>query len=116
MGILSSIFGSDSVIDAGINGIDALVFTDEEKSTAKMKFLKLYEPYKLAQRLLALILAIPYAVAWMITFIASFFIDVTVQIAILKGDMFYIVITILSFYFTTGAGEGIIKAFKGKVK
>ena len=42
MGIWSSIFGSDKIIDAGISGIDAMVFTDEEKSSAKMRFLKLY--------------------------------------------------------------------------
>ena len=48
MGIWNSLFGNDKIIDAGINGIDQMVFTDEEKSSAKMKFLKLYEPFKLA--------------------------------------------------------------------
>ena len=113
-GIFKKLFGSEKVIDSGINAIDAMVFTDEEKSNAKMAFLKLYEPYKVAQRYIALILTIPYSIGWTIAFMASFYTDVSVQLAMLKGDMFYIVITILSFYFTSGAGEGIIRAFKKK--
>jgi hypothetical protein len=112
MGFFSRLFGSDKIIDAGVNGIDAMIFTDEEKSNAKMQFLKLYEPYKLAQRYLALIYSIPYALAWLVTFIASFFIDVALQIELLKGDAFYINIVILSFYFGGGAAEGIVGKFK----
>jgi hypothetical protein len=48
MGIWGKIFGKDSVVDAGINGLDKIVYTDEEKSDAKQAFLKLYEPYKIA--------------------------------------------------------------------
>ena len=114
MGFFSKLFGSDKIIDAGVNGIDAMFFTDEEKSNAKMQFLKLYEPYKLAQRYLALIYSIPYALAWLVTFIASFFVDVALQIELLKGDAFYINIVILSFYFGGGAAEGIVKQIKGK--
>ena len=112
MGFFSKLFGDDKIIDAGISGIDALVFTDEEKSNAKMQFLKLYEPYKLAQRYLALIYSIPYAMGWLITFIASLFVDVATQIELLKGDAFYINIVILSFYFGGGAAEGIVGKFK----
>ena len=112
MSFFSRLFGSDKIIDAGVNGIDAMIFTDEEKSNAKMQFLKLYEPYKLAQRYLALIYSIPYALAWLVTFIASFFIDVTLQMELLKGDAFYINIVILSFYFGGGAAEGIVGKFK----
>ena len=114
MSFFSKLFGNDKIIDAGISGIDAMFFTDEEKSNAKMQFLKLYEPYKLAQRYLALIYSIPYALAWLTTFIASFVVDVTIQIELLKGDAFYINIVILSFYFGGGAAEGIVKQIKGK--
>jgi hypothetical protein len=114
MGFFSKLFGSDKILDAGVNGIDAMFFTDEEKSNAKMQFLKLYEPYKLAQRYLALIYSIPYALAWLVTFIASFFVDVALQMELLKGDAFYINIVILSFYFGGGAAEGIVKQIKGK--
>ncbi len=114
MSFFSKLFGNDKIIEAGISGIDALVFTDEEKSNAKMQFLKLYEPYKLAQRYLALIYSIPYALSWLVTFIASFVVDVTLQMELLKGDAFYINIVILSFYFGGGAAEGIVKQIKGK--
>ncbi len=112
MGFFSRLFGSDKIIDAGVNGIDAMIFTDEEKSNAKMQFLKLYEPYKLAQRYLALIYSIPYALAWLVTFIASFFIDVALQTELLKGDAFYINIVILSFYFGGGAASGVVEKLK----
>ena len=56
-GILGKIFGAPKIIDAGIKSIDALVFTDEEKSKAKLALLRAYEPFKIAQRYLALIFA-----------------------------------------------------------
>ncbi len=31
MSFFSRLFGSDKIIDAGFNGIDAMIFTDEEK-------------------------------------------------------------------------------------
>ena len=119
MGIWSSLFGSDKIIDAGINGIDAMVFTDEEKSSAKMKFLKLYEPYKIAQRWLALVVTIPYVSLWFIVgviYIADIFmvkeLDTSKVMVYLNGDMGSAFILILSFYFAGGAVEGIVGRFK----
>jgi len=115
MGIWSSIFGSDKIIDAGISGIDAMVFTDEEKSSAKMRFLKLYEPYKIAQRWLALVVSIPYVGLWFITgliFIADIFTDKELDTShimnFLNGDMGSAFILVLSFYFAGGAIEGVV--------
>ena len=112
MAFWSKLFGSDKIISAGINTIDKIVYTDEEKVDNKLSLLKLYEPFKLAQRLLAVIYSIPYAVCWLVTFIASFWIDVSVQRELLLGEMFYINITILGFYFGSGAVEGVISKFK----
>ena len=112
MSFWSKLFGADKIIDAGIKGIDAMVFTDEEKSKAKMSLLKLYEPYKLAQRYLAMIYSIPYALAWLITFISSFWLNVDVQREMLLGEAFYINITILSFYFGGGLLEGVVSKLK----
>jgi len=112
MGVFSSLFGSDKIINAGIDGLDAIVFTDEEKSKAKQEFLKLYEPFKLAQRYLAVIFSIPYVLAWIITFITSFFIDVTKQLELLNGDVGSIVFAIVSFYFLGGVANGILKSRK----
>jgi len=45
MGFFGRIFGSDSVIDGAINGIDKVWFTDEEKSDYHLKMLASYEPF-----------------------------------------------------------------------
>ena len=119
MGIISSLFGSPKIIDAAINGIDALVWPDQEKSSAKMKFLKLYEPYKLAQRYLALIVGIPYVLLWFllgVSYLVDMWIhkelDPTALVAFLNGDMGTAFILVMSFYFAGGFGESAIRAFK----
>tara|TARA_R110000851_G_scaffold307304_1_gene465753 strand:+ start:307 stop:681 length:375 start_codon:yes stop_codon:yes gene_type:complete len=119
MGIFAKLFGSDEVIAKAttglISGIDKVFYTDEEKSDNFSRMLRLYEPFKIAQRFLALIFSIPYASAVFITFLASFFIDVTVQIEILKGTIGYIVLTIVGFYFGGGAINGFVeKAMAGQ--
>ncbi|WP_339678294.1 hypothetical protein [uncultured Zhongshania sp.] len=113
MNILGKLFGSDKVIDAGIKGIDAVVFTAEEKSQYQLALLKAYEPFKIAQRLLALTFGVPYAFAWLVTFAVSFKFDVESQLRLLSGDMGTIVMTIVGFYFLGGAAESI---FKSRVK
>ena len=124
MGIWNSLFGNEKIIDAGINGIDAMVFTDEEKSSAKMAFLKLYEPYKLAQRWLMTFICMPYMALWFITgciLVADVFVvkvlstDRLTDFLLHKyvGSAFVVVI---SFYFGGGAAEGIINRMASKKK
>lgn len=106
MGILGKIFGSDEVIRKGtdgiINGIDKLVFTQEERSDNFKTLLTLYEPFKIAQRLLALTFGIPYVIAWLVTFGASFYMDIDKQLDLLTGTMGQIVLAIVAFYFLGG--------------
>lgn len=110
MNIFGKLFGSDKVIDAGIKGLDAVVYTQEEKAKYKLSLLKAYEPFRVAQRFLALIFSIPYAVAWLATFVASFFADsVEAQTALLSGDVGLIVTVIVGFYFGGGAVEGVLR-------
>ena len=115
MSIWSSLFGSDKVIDAGINGIDAMVFTDEEKSSAKMKFLSLYEPFKIGQRYLAMTFCPVYVLVWFITVMIEVANVFTVKayntdklFNMLQGDMGLMVALIMGFYFGGGAVEGVI--------
>ena len=119
MGIWSKLFGSDKIIDAGIDGIDAMVFTDEEKSSAKMSFLKLYEPFKVAQRWLSIVVSVPYVLVWSLvgmSLIADMWIKSGIDIkpitAFLQGDMGTTFILINTFYFGGGALEGIVRRFK----
>lgn len=73
MGILSKIFGSDKdrtkIINGAISGFDKIFFTKEEKSEANqkladwyLKYLTATQPQNLARRLLALIVALLWAV------------------------------------------------------
>jgi hypothetical protein len=125
MGIWASLFGNDKIIDAGIDGIDAMVFTDEEKSSAKMRFLKLYEPFKLAQRYIAMTFCPAYIFMWIVTgmlevaniFIIAFTdrsLNTDVMYKLLSGDIAMMVILILGFYFGGGAAEGAINRFRKK--
>lgn len=62
MGLLSKLFGSTKAVDAGISALDKIVFTDEEKADdqrmrakLKIEFLKYYQPYRLSQRFMMLL-------------------------------------------------------------
>lgn len=123
MGLWSKLFGSETIIEAGINGIDAMVFTDQEQSTAKMAFLKLYEPFKIAQRYIAMTFCPAYIFCWVLTFIIEV-IDIFIVkdlntdtlYKLLQGDVALMVVLILGFYFGGGAAEGIVNRFKGNSK
>lgn len=112
MGFWSKLFGSSDVINAGISAADKMFYTDEEKADGKRLLLKAYEPFKLAQRFLAMIFCIPYALAWLVTFVSSYFVDVTIQIEMLTNSVGVpsIVLAIAVFYF----GGGAIESFKRK--
>ena len=110
--IAGKLFGSSKVIekmgDGIYNGIDKAIYTPEEQIENRLKSLSAYEPFKIAQRLLALVFTIPYMLAWTATFIASFFINVEAQQSVLlNGTMGQIVLAIVAFYFLGGVVNGI---------
>jgi len=120
MNIIGKLFGSQKVIDAGISGIDKAFYTAEEKAEDRLKaapwkiaLLKAYEPFKVAQRLLALIFSVPYVSAWCVTFALSCYgMNIEPQLELLTGDIAKIVWTIIGFYFLGGFAESIGKAKK----
>lgn len=114
LGTIKKLFSADRVVDAAIAGADKAFFTNEEKSDKFSLFLKLYEPFKIAQRFLAMTFCPPYMLMIFITWFASFFTDVTQQAALLKGDIAVIVGVIMAFYFGGGFVEGIIGRAKTK--
>lgn len=123
MSFLDKLFGSTKVISKGVdgiyNGVDKLVYTDEEKADNFRLMMKIYEPFKLAQRFMMMIVCPPYVLAWFITFIVSFFTNVEAQKAMLEGRMGDLVLAIASFYFLGGAAEGTMRGvnwLKGKIK
>ena len=105
--MLDKLFGSKNAINMAKESIDSMFFTQEEKANRFERLLTLYEPFKLAQRLLACIFGIPYAVAWFITFCASFVTDVSAQQELLNGDISRIVGLIVGFYFCGGVVDSI---------
>ena len=117
MNILGKLFGTKEIIDAAISTGDKLFHTSEEKADHYLNVMKMYEAFKIAQRLLACIFGIPYALAWFITFIATFFRDdVSAQTALLSGTMGQIVTVIVGFYFLGGAINSIGKSNGSKEK
>ena len=60
MSLFGKIFGSTKTVDTILNTADSLWETTEEKSKTKLLFLKLYEPFKLVQRLAVIIVIPPF--------------------------------------------------------
>ena len=110
--VFGVMFGSDTIITTGMEILDKASFTDQEKAENQIEFMKTYAAFKVAQRFLSIIFSIPYVLAWLITFIASFYINVDFQLELLRGDMGNIVFAICGFYFFGGAAEGAIAAIK----
>ena len=123
MNIFGKLFGSEKVIDAGIAGIDKAFYTEEEKADSleramglKVQLLGAYAVFKVAQRFLACIYSIPYVFAWMVTWGASFFIDVQTQYdMLLESHLAIANLIILGFYFAGGTAESMLK-FQPRVK
>lgn len=101
-----------------------MIFTDEEKSNAKMAFLKLYEPYKIAQRWLMTFVCIPYMLLWFLTgciLIADIFILKDLNTDKLTAFLLHqyvgsAFVVIMTFYFGGGFVEGVVERVKNKGK
>lgn len=112
MSFIKGLFSSSEVVEGVKQGVDKAFFTAEEKADNFHMLLQLYQPFKLAQRLLALVFCIPYAFAWLLTFLVSFIADsVETQVQMLSGDIAVIVGLIVAFYFGGGAVEGGLSEF-----
>jgi len=104
-GLLGTIFGSSKVIDGAMKGMDALVFTDEEKTKTHLAFLKNYEPFKLTQRFLAVAFCLPYVL------FASYGLALDDATIVAGANTLFgtPVSIILAFYFMGGMLNGIKK-------
>ena len=105
MNIFSRIFGTESVVEAGRDAIDKGFYTDEEKADQHAKFLKLYEPFKLAQRVIATTVIGPYMLGWFLVFLCSFSYtkeELAFPLDLLSGDVGTAMLIIVGFYFAGG--------------
>ena len=133
MSLFGRLFGSESVIKkaaAGVyNGIDYAFHTDQEKAEHFLKLLKAYEPFKLAQRFLALIIAIPFVLIWLLCAVLMFasalmepcvsdavcrsstILDSAKMLADWNNETLGLPLSIVvGFYFGGGAIEGVVRA------
>lgn len=123
LGVLKAIFGSGEVIKEGFQLIDDMHTSDEERIEAradnKVRILQAYEPFKLAQRLLA--------VMFTITFLFSFLLVLGMTLSgqgnpeavkqiLAEFWIGEIMLTIVLFYFGGGAAEGVIAKIGARVK
>jgi len=110
--LLGSIFGSTRVIKAGISGIDKAYYSNEEKADYHLKFLAAYEPFKLAQRLLAMVVVSAFIFVFLLAaglmiwggiYENEIIIKTSEELIKLENDSLgWPVITILAFYFAGG--------------
>ena len=65
--ILGRIFNPKRLGEALISGVDKAILTNEEKLDYMQKMLVLYEPYKLAQRVLAIMFSGAFLLVHLLT-------------------------------------------------
>lgn len=127
MGIFAKLFGSDKIIDAGIKAGDAIFFTDQEKADWKIRLLKAYEPFKIAQRWLAIILSIPFVslhtasgvqillAGWSVGKVGKSAHEAALSVMEWNNETLGVPVAIvLGFYFSGGAIESIAKVRNNK--
>jgi len=134
MGIWSSLFNSSDTLskatDAVINTGDKLFYTDEEKAEDRQKqreffptLLKAYEPFKIAQRILAVWFSLLYGLAFIVGLVITVFNMIATYKASVNGTEAFLVpieplyalvsafslgiimLAIISFYFAGGTLE-----------
>jgi len=118
--VLGKIFGTDKVISRGMDMLDDLHYSDSEKAEdrnkAKIALLKAYEPFKLAQRYLALIFTFIFVFIMLNGVLGALYgmVDMTNvdKAKEFANDMWLgeIMLAIVSFYF----GGGLINSIKDK--
>ncbi|NJB83621.1 hypothetical protein [Wenyingzhuangia aestuarii] len=119
---VGKIFSPGELGKSIISGVDKSILTSEEGIDYHKEFLKLYEPYKIAQRFLALMFTGVYLMVHLITSIAHFILVLMKQNAEHVIELYNynneglgtIVLVIVSFYFGGGAIEGVVNKYKTK--
>lgn len=115
--ILGKVLGSDKVIEKGLELIDDAFETESEKreskTEAKIRLLQAYEPFKLAQRYLALIFTLVFVFIMLNGVVGSLygFIEISrVEDAKNFANSMWlgeIMLAIISFYFGGGLVESV---------
>lgn len=118
---LGRIFGSDTIVNKGLEVIDELYYSSSEKAedkakaekakvTGKIDLLKAYAPFKVTQRFIAILYTTNFLLLfWMC--IVLHFMGHDVSLLIDMANTFWlgeIMMAIIGFYFGGGFAEGFI--------
>ena len=122
--LLSRIFNPAKLGESIISGVDKTFLTKEESVDYFKEMLVLYEPYKLAQRILAIMFSSVFLLVHLIIAITHFIYVVSdiehkkiIELYNFNNDSLgMIVLIIISFYFAGGVLEGTISRFNKKKK
>lgn len=124
LSVLGKIFGSEKVIQSGINLIDSFHTSTEEaidaKTRAKVSILEAYAPFKLAQRVIAFAFTFIYLSCFALVLgftLTDQMADADKVKAVLEDfQIGYAMLIILAFYFGGGAAEGILASRRGRTE
>lgn len=114
--LLGKIFGSEKVIQSGIELIDSFHTSTEEeiaaKTRSKVAILEAYAPFKLAQRVIAFAFTFVYLACFALVLgftLTDQAADAEKVKTVLEDfQVGYAMLIILAFYFGGGAAEGIL--------
>ena len=118
--ILAKIFNPKKLGESIISGVDKAILTNEEKIDYMKEMLRLYEPYKLAQRILAILFSSAFLLIHLLTAVAHFIyvirdLDTKKVISLYSynnDSLGMIVLMVVSFYFAGGVLEGTVNRLK----
>ena len=117
---IRKIFSPQKLGDSLISGIDKSILTNEERLDYMQKMLVLYEPYKIAQRVLAILFSSSFLLVHIMTAITHFIyivrgLDPKPIISLYEfnnDSLGTIVLIIVGFYFAGGVLEGTVRKLK----
>lgn len=119
-GLLAKILGTGDVVKAGIDLIDDMHTSKEEeiaaRSKAKADLLNAYAPFKIAQRFLALMFGTTFLFCFTLVLLLTIFeVGNPNDVKLVMGEFYIaeIMFTIVAFYFSGGAVEGVVRSFRG---
>lgn len=113
---IGKLFGSDTSVKNSISLIDNAFYTDQEKAASKIKLLQAYQPFKLAQRIIAIAVTAQFLVfcnAGLIQWARGKEYDSLITLSQALG-FDTAVSLVFFFYFGGGAVAGIMRAKNNK--
>ena len=121
---ISKVFSPEKLGEAIIKGIDNRFFTPEERAEMFPRLLKLYEPYKIAQRVLSIMFTGVFLFIHLVTAMTHILyvwrsLDAKPIIELYKynnDNLGTIVLMIVGFYFAGGLLEGTVNKLRKRKK